>query len=211
MKRLLVLADSLSLPREQPEHCSYDNTWPQLLKRNFIVHQVSIGGATVKELLRQLEYHKAFQPDLVVIQSGIVDCAPRALSKLELEILSRYKLTRKTILKFIQSRATRFRKLRSTSYTPVPAYRATLEAIVSKLPGAQVFALSILPGNSAYEKLVPGIQTSIVKYNNVLQEVFKERYISLDDIDRTGIMSDHIHLNEAGQGDVYEHILTRIR
>ncbi len=54
MKKILVITDSLGLPRKDPEECLFENTWPFLLKKNgFIIHQVSIGGATIDQLYRQ--------------------------------------------------------------------------------------------------------------------------------------------------------------
>ncbi len=71
MKKILVITDSLGLPRKDPEECLYENTWPILLKKNgFIIHQVSIGGATIDQLYRQVAYHKLFNPDIVIIQDS---------------------------------------------------------------------------------------------------------------------------------------------
>src|SRR5688500_17972440 len=95
-KKILIITDSLGLPRAVPEVCSYEQTWPFLLNNaGYQIHQVSIGGATVSELYRQLEYHYLFLPDLVIVQSGIVDCAPRALGKFESLLLNKFIVTRK--------------------------------------------------------------------------------------------------------------------
>lgn len=85
-RRILVITDSLGLPRDYPERCIYSDTWPALLKKDgHIIHQISIGGATVSELADQLlSYHLSFCPDVVLFQSGIVDCAPRAFTRNEL-------------------------------------------------------------------------------------------------------------------------------
>lgn len=85
MKRVLILSDSLALARTKPEICLYEDTYPAFLKKGFEVHQVSIGGATSADLLKQVHYHKSFNPDVVILQVGIVDCAPRFISRKELD------------------------------------------------------------------------------------------------------------------------------
>lgn len=42
MKKILIITDSLALPREKPEICAFEDTWPELLKKNkkFQIHQV---------------------------------------------------------------------------------------------------------------------------------------------------------------------------
>jgi len=39
---------------------------------------------TSSELVSQLSYYDKFEPILVIIQDGIVDCAPRAAKKMKL-------------------------------------------------------------------------------------------------------------------------------
>ena len=77
MKKLLLITDSLGLPRLFPEKTEYEDTYPNLLKKHFIIMQYSKGGGTIIELYEQTGYFKAFEPDVIILQSGIVDCAPR--------------------------------------------------------------------------------------------------------------------------------------
>jgi len=210
MKKLLVLGDSLTLPRNTPEACAYEQTWPVLLKQFYEVHQVSIGGGTVRDIYRQIEYHIAFKPDYVILQSGIVDCAPRALSAFELEVLNKIWLTRKLVLPFVKQNTHFLRKWRNKKYSNPNVYRDFLVKIKKRFSEADVYALGILPGNIEYERTVPGINDSISLYNRLLRDTFAERFISLDNIDANGVMSDHIHLNKLGHEFVFHSVKARL-
>ena len=86
--KILLLSDSIALPRVRPEKVTFEETYPNLLRqKGFKIHQVSIGGATSTTLLSQLHYHIHFSPDIVILQVGIVDCAPRFANKYEIFII----------------------------------------------------------------------------------------------------------------------------
>ncbi|MCX2745192.1 SGNH/GDSL hydrolase family protein [Mangrovivirga sp. M17] len=210
VKRILVLTDSLGLPRELPETCEFEDTWPYLLKEKFLVHQVSIGGGTINDLFRQVSYHKMFKPDIVIIQSGIVDCAPRSLNHFELDFIKRVPFISNIILKLIKKNSKILRKVRGVRYTPPKEFQKKLSQIKMILNDSEIYPLSILPSSEDYEKKVPGITHSIAKYNSILKELYLDKFIDLNDIPREFIMSDSIHLNSKGQKYIYELILERL-
>jgi hypothetical protein len=210
MKRLLILGDSLSLPRLQPEFCGLEDTWPNLLKPQFQIHQVSLGGGTIGDLFRQVEYHKAFAPDIVVLQSGIVDCAPRALSIFELEFISKIWGIQSIVLSFVKKHSRSIRSWRNKTYTSPSLFSNKLNEIKTAFPNSQLIVVGILPPCQEYEKIVPGVSVRIKQYNIILREVGSENFISLDTISRDCIMSDFIHLNKKGHLFVYEKIMARL-
>lgn len=207
MKKILILADSLSLPRLHPEICEYEDTWPYLLKKDFQVHQVSIGGATISDLVRQMEYHKMVNPDFIIIQCGIVDCAPRALSLFELELVKRIWGLRSILLPFIKQNNKWMRKVRNITNTKPFLFKKELKKLLSLNPKTKVLGLGILPANSEYEQIVPGVSARVREYNSILSAVLIKNFISLDQLDRSGIMTDHIHLNKAGQLAVFNRLV----
>ena len=81
------------------------------------------------------------------------------------------------------------------------------EFFIDKFHESEVFALSIVPASSDYEKQVPGITKKIDKYNLMLKNVFGNKYIDLKDIPLKGIMSDHHHLTKEGHQYIYNAIL----
>ena len=74
MKRILLLTDSLAMPREEPELTLYEDTYPYLLRKKYEVFQFSKGGGLMKEFVEQTFYYNQYRPDVVILQIGIVDC-----------------------------------------------------------------------------------------------------------------------------------------
>jgi lysophospholipase L1-like esterase len=210
MKKVLILADSLSLPRLNPEVCEYEHTWPYLLKKEYQVHQVSIGGGTISDLVRQIEYHKLFRPDVIILQCGIVDCAPRALGIFELEMIKKIWGVRAMLLPFIKRNSSAIRKYRNKTYTSPSVFLRSLKEIKAAVPTAIFFGIGILPTSSEYERKVPGITQRVDQFNAILANFLKDYFISVSAIDRELIMTDYIHLNARGQKFIYEKLITHI-
>lgn len=210
MKRILIFTDSLGLPRKTPEPVSVHETWPNLLKQNFEVYQVSLGGATIEDIYNQAHYYTAFNPDLVIVQAGIVDCAPRALSRLESINLNSFWFTRGTLSKIMPKYGSTIRKFRNKVYTPLADFQEFAQKINALFSPVPVFWIGIVPAQSAYEEKVPGISANIWIYNKKLAEIFKNRFIDISAIPPTVISSDFHHLNAAGNAFVAEKILREI-
>lgn len=208
-KKILILTDSLGLPREKPEVCAYEQTWPVLLKQNpdFIVHQVSIGGGTSSDILRQIEYHHSFNPDIVIVQVGIVDCAPRFMTRLELEIIKKIPFLGRRLIKTLNNNAVR--KYRNISYCPPKAFENNIIKIHQTFKDREVYYIGILPATDTYESILPGIASNIKLYNKILSK--QPGFLSMEKISTTCIMSDHHHLNANGHSYIYSKILEQIK
>jgi lysophospholipase L1-like esterase len=210
-KKILIVTDSLGLPRGVPEVCNYEQTWPCLLRDSgFQIHQVSIGGATVSELYRQLEYHYLFLPDIVIVQSGIVDCAPRALGQFESLFFNKFIVTRKLLKLILPRYNTQLRRQRNITYTPTVQFRSYVESIIRKFNGKDLFWIGIVPASDRYEKTVPGIDKNIKMYNELLKQSLGNYFLPLDEIPREGVMSDSIHLNASGHQYIFEKIKNKV-
>lgn len=110
--RVLIITDSLSIPRV---NVSYEETYVYKLKEKFKdieFFHLGFGGATMKDMHKQLGHYYVLKPELIFIQCGIVDCAPRAFSKFESNFITKIKFN--TILrpftKFIK-------RIRNHNYT----------------------------------------------------------------------------------------------
>lgn len=204
--RVLLITDSLGLPRTSPEKVEYEGTWCFLLSERYDVNQFSYGGGTVEELLSQVSYFKMYSPDIVIVQSGIVDCAPRALTKCENHIWNKYKFTR-AILRMCSPWLIRMLRKRGKTYTSIEAFRSSVR-IFNKEFGDKLFWIGIVPSSADYEKKVPGITKNIVNYNKVLLEELGQNMIDLSNMPKDYIMSDFHHLNEKGHKYISERILT---
>ena len=208
--KILILTDSLALPRDTPELVNFDDCWIEILKRNVSninIHQVSIGGATIRCLWEQYLYNKLFYPDIIILQNGIVDCSPRAFTGIEQKIINSNFVTRKIgnfIIPFIKAF---LRKTRNLQRTPLKTYIKYVSMFA--LVEARTIAISILPSSNAYEISNPGITRNIKLYNSVLEKSFEIINISM--FTSRHIMSDHHHLNEAGHELLANLVLNKIK
>jgi hypothetical protein len=199
--RILFLTDSLSLPRvNEEEIVLYEDTYLYKLREEFkesLIVDSAIGGATIKDLYAQVFYYKSFNPDIVVLQTGIVDCAPRAYKKFEKKILVKLGLNSK--LKGL----TRFlRKNRGYTLTKSNKFDYYLSLIEKSFENIPLYSLGILNASDNYESKVPGIKENIEAYNSILEK--HTTYINNTDIPFNGIMKDHHHLNLKGHDLIYQ-------
>ncbi|MBI3519742.1 MAG: SGNH/GDSL hydrolase family protein [Bacteroidetes bacterium] len=210
MTKILVITDSLGLPRPTPEIVKYNETWVNKLSELYRVHQLSIGGGTISNLFSQIEYLKMFEPDFVIIQSGIVDCAPRALTKFESEFFNKFKVTKKILnLYLTKDRTEKLRKKRNKTYTSFEDFEKYLNLFAKEF-GDKLYFVGILPGNENYEKKVPGVVGNINKYNALIQVTAIHNFISVDDFCQDDIMTDYIHLTKKGHQKLFERIVKTI-
>lgn len=197
--KIAVFTDSLGLPRDRPEVVNYSETWVNMLKQNHQIYQVSIGGGTIEDLYNQAVYVNSFNPDVVIIQSGIVDCTPRALTKTESYILNKYKLTQKILKYILKEKTTKFlRKYRRCSYTPLAKFLEYSKMFKATFSNSKVYFIGIVPASVEYEKKVPRVTKSINHYNKKLSEIFKDSFIETSCFASDKLMSDNIHLNTEG-------------
>jgi len=208
--KVLVVTDSLGLPRPVPEKVLPHETWVSLLSKSCDVAQFSSGGATIADLYAQLEYMKMYNPDLAIIQSGIVDCAPRAFSRFENEFINKFRLTRSLSRRLLsRERIVKLRAKRKVTYTPLEAFASFVEKFSKAFP--QVYWVEIAPSNPDYETRVPGITRNIGLYNDVLRKVSGSKTVSLADFSSGDIMGDHIHLTVSGNRKLYEKALALVQ
>lgn len=81
MKKVLCISDSLGLPRPEVK---YEETWIKLLKLKYpeFDYITLFRRALTSSFLSEgnfNEYLKYYDPNIVILQLGIVDCAPRYL------------------------------------------------------------------------------------------------------------------------------------
>ncbi|ELR70591.1 hypothetical protein C900_03572 [Fulvivirga imtechensis AK7] len=142
--KVLILTDSLSLPRAyQGGKVEWEDTYVSLLKRSrqdieFI--QVGIGGATIAELYRALNYYVHANPQLIILHAGIVDCAPRALTNFEKKVVSRLGLE-----KVVKRLSRRLRKARKLTYTSRDNFQKTIRRIKNKFLELPLVSIGIIP------------------------------------------------------------------
>lgn len=210
--RILFVTDSLALPRDKPEVLSYESTYPQLIKKEIPsaeIQQLSIGGATIDELNRASKYYTSFKPDVVIVQSGIVDCAPRTMTKFGRQFWSKIPLLGKGVLAMVSSNAATFRKLRNTNYTKPKDFVKWLSRLNETLADAKIIHIAIMPSSDAYEQKLPGVTSRIEQYNALLAA--NSSKIIGQNMTTDMLMSDHHHLNTKGHQALANDLVVSIK
>lgn len=208
--QVLFITDSLGFPRLEPETVMYEDTYISLLNEEFpqcdFIHH-GRGGATIVDLYKHSSYyHGTLKPDLVFMQCGIVDCAPRALTVVEQQVLSRLPVFGRLFGALVRKYSYALRKARKMTYTPVKTF-AEYVARFDALFG-DVHWIGILPATEAYETKIEGIRRNIEIYNAVLR---RNKYISTDHFCASDIMTDFHHLSGNGHRKMYEALSQVIR
>lgn len=212
-KRVLIIGDSLALPRERPEQVRYDETWPEQLKKTgrFEIIQLSLGGGTIEDLFEQTSYYKHYNPEIVIIQSGIVDCAPRALTQLELRFLLSNRISRLFLSRLLPVNF--LRAHRKITFVDKNKFEEFYKNVILQFKGSKFILIGILPISSDYEKKVKRISKNQVEYNNIIKSLalkFKGKYVNTDSMSKEGIMTDFHHLNSYGHSWIFTTVVDAI-
>ncbi|MDP2399321.1 MAG: hypothetical protein Q8M53_13320 [Burkholderiales bacterium] len=179
------------MPRDT-EQISPWQTYPELLIANlvanspgqkFYLYNRSIGGATVDILhdfyINDCSYFGAKNNQIIIIQCGVVDCAPRPIPKKARTLLGKlHGRIRTPISKLLH--ILRPLLLRSGIF-----WRLTDEGQFSTLlcrwldhaerNYSHVYVINIAPTTSATSRHSPGLQDSINKYNELIKSAVEKR------------------------------------
>lgn len=202
--KVLLLTDSLSLPRKyEGGVVLWEGTYFSQLKKKFPDVEfvlLAMGGITITQIQLALNYYTQVNPDMVILQSGIVDCAPRALGQLEQQIIMKLHLFRLVhpLTKFL-------RKFRNINYTSPKIFEETLLKIKNTFPGKPFIGIGILPGCEAYDVKVPRVSQKITAYNSIIAK--HTIYVDNTDFPREGIISDFHHMNEIGHSTIFQKLV----
>jgi hypothetical protein len=204
--KILILPDSLSLPRSTPEICHHTDKWPERLRK--LGHEVclsAIGGATIKTLFKQTFYFgNTGYFDLVIIQSGIVDCAPPFARQREVKLLKATPVLGKTLHNALNTNF--IRGIRDITYT-IPN---TFKEFVDKFDASYtcpVWYIPVLPASPAYEQRLPGVSKNIERFNQLLPA---ERIIDIKELTSNDLMSNFHHLYSKGNQVITNAIIQKI-
>lgn len=199
-KRVFVITDSLSLPRQSWENCEWDDIYVELLKNRFpkinFIH-LAIGKATSGTLLEQsIRYYCHCTPDMVILQCGLVDCAPRALKSYELFIFKKLRLMR-----FIKKHKETLRSIRKIHYTIPKKFEKNIQSMKEIFHSAAFYSIAILPPQKQHTAIAPGIESQINLYNDILKS--ETNFIQVEDFPNDGYADDNYHMNKIGHAYIY--------
>ncbi|MFN7491383.1 MAG: hypothetical protein ACK5RG_00580 [Cyclobacteriaceae bacterium] len=215
-KRILCVGDSLGLPRNEVK---FEKTWFYLVKYSFPEHEFIAQftrGITTKSLCgdNSNDYLEFYSPQILILQIGIVDCAPRYFKSNSIilklvSILPGYfkRMTWALIKKFVK---------RTPNNADVTSFEFK-ENLTSYLLRAETMKLNrviiIKIGNpgEAMLRQNPLIRDQVINYNKVLNDIsLSFRFVQLIDPLNEGAsglyLADGYHLSEVGHSKVFDEI-----
>lgn len=212
---ILIIGDSLALPRS---NLPYKSTWIYLLKSQFhqydIVDKSDYGATSL--LLNSPDRLEYYKPNIIIIQLGICDCAPRYFKKGTFE----ERIIRLMPENFRKKYISIVKKTRSQSdkraYVGAETFEKNFTDYIKRaidLNIEKVLVVKIGKSGDAHIKANSNVQKSIDKYNMILENISKS-FPKLELIDPIGeyfdvnkiTLEDGYHLNELGHRVVFEYI-----
>ena len=217
--KVVILADSLALPREEVggERC-FEVCYPYLLHESLrdefgkdapLIIERGMRLRTVEAVLtdwhEQVELRNA---DVVVVHVGVVDCAPRVFLRRENNFLAnRPKWMRDPILKFVHEHRPWIIQHRPRVYVPLARFQRHVEEVTQLARTSKVQLLvyiNIVEPPDATEQRSPGFQQNVRLYNDVLARQASESMVRYVDVDKlikaeggSDILTiDGVHRNE---------------
>jgi acyl-CoA thioesterase-1 len=229
--RIVVLADSLAMPRKDVR---FEHTWPYrlaaALREAGVTAEVLNCGArrrTAEMLLADFTEHVVFKrPTHIVVQVGVVDCAPRIFSRRVHRYLNgRWvpSAVRHAVIRYRSARRARIiaRDPLRRVYTKPDRFAAVFEEFGRRLAGLswpiRVYVMPILFDESTLEARSPGFGRNVTAYNEILAG-FTTRHggawIAPDGLlgphRKTAFCSDGIHLSPAGNATLARAVCSRL-
>ncbi len=215
--KFLLATDSSANPRSFPAAMSVrlEETYPYLLREAFkdsVFFQLSFGNITTEDLLSQpMAYLTHWEPDFIIVQSGLADCRPEAFSELEKRVIERLpgaifgKLKRNIQNPKIVRRRQIYR-------VPPQSFRKTLKKFKMVFSKSKIYWLEICaaPG---YEQDRPGIGSRLAEYNKIIKEVYGGGFVCLQEgiLQVDGFNRDHQHWLRQAHRLAADELIAKIR
>ncbi|MEW5715677.1 hypothetical protein AB1462_25410 [Pseudomonas sp. SB113] len=212
MKKVLVLTDSLGLPRLKPSLITDEQCWTYRLadhcSAEFRFRVVSVPGLDTNQLISMVEdYYQSIDADVIVVQVGIVDCYPRAIKKIELSLLLRLPgVLNRYVHGWVKRNYAKLITKRGIRYVQLDQFKANLQRLHEQFPRSQILVVPIAPPSAAYIMKNPCIEAAVAEYNAVLKASFPNGFLADCYPNQVGdiFLSDNHHLNSLGNEHVYK-------
>lgn len=224
--KILAIGDSLALPGHGN---SYEDTWIYKLKQSYTGYDfityfrrqlttdvlVSMGGGFhgPDKLPKGADCLEFFKPDIVILQLGIVDCAPRLLYEFERKIIGQ--LPQNILERYLYIvKKLRERNLNNTFVSP-EKFTTNLREYLHRcavLEVKKVIYIGICyPDNTMIEKN-PTIGESVNYFNKIILQLadeynFLKPIFPLDSRNKQGIYSDGYNPNQKGHSVILNELI----
>lgn len=203
--RILLLTDSLGCPREETD---VSDTWVDKILckwsgKGVTFYTYCVHGLSASRI--DVEYLREIQPDIIIMQIGIVDACRRALGKYEFEIVSRIPLVGNVVKKFCGKYHYLLSAVRNVHYCSRKKFYKAVNQICEESIGKVFFLKIALPGSDLVKKTY-NVEKDVCAYNSIAGTIPK-----LKVVDPYGsrnpnafLLSDGHHLNPLGNELLYK-------
>lgn len=236
--RIVVLGDSMAMPRREGEDCVWwEETWPYLLQQNLVkdglpaeVINCSLRARTADTLSAQdfFEHVELKRPTILIMEVGVVDCSPRVFSKREKKILNFPLIPAKlrdVLIKIRTDNRGKFIKQEPLAkvYTPPQQFQDCLRFFFSQIRKLDqeicVIAMPIVANFERMEIKSPGYFSNAELYNRILETwcaetgaVWIKAAELIADHDKNNLFgSDGYHFSVTGHRKVAEYLCAFLR
>jgi len=215
---IMVYGDSLSMPRWE-ESIQCNNLYSELFRawlekenpnNKVYLYNRSQGGESIRFLYKtfkkDMEYFGDFGEKILILQCGVVDCAPRPIPFVLRRLISIMPINmRNFIIKCIHdNRATLLRMGFKWFITEVfkfkTIYRKWLEEAVPKF--SKIYIFNILPTTNEIESHSPGFSESITVFNRQIAQVIKS-------LNKDNLYLIDVHANCQQSKDHFKNIVNK--
>jgi len=222
--RILIAADSMAMPRAVT---SYEETWIHMLKENFPRYDIidkSERGFSTERLVTAggggVDLLEMYTPDIVILQAGMMDAAPRLFRRQGFEYWFLQNILplrfKKRYIDYIKKH--RGRKPETTYVSPEKfRYNITNYFDRAGKINCRIIALLLAKPNRNLLAKSPHAPINIEKYNTIYREVASS-YPNVmlinpfdDDYDYDSIVIDEYHHNGEGAKIICEKLSNAIK
>jgi hypothetical protein len=215
-KKIMIITDSIAMPRPD---IRYEETWVYLLKKEFPHYDFidrPVRGSTSTRLSPQyggFDLLESYMPDIVILQQGMAECAPRLFHKQSLEyyIVSRIlpPRIREWYIGYVRNH--RGRNPEITDVEP-ERFRANIMGFIKRAKGisARVIIIPILPPAEILLRKSPHILKNIDRFNAIYHEAARSfPNVTIVDpfrseIDINELAVDEIHIKPEGLKMIFD-------
>jgi len=191
-----------------------EETYPYLLRDEFgesTFYQLSFGNITTEDLVSQaMSYLTHWNPDFIIVQSGMNDCRPEAFTDAQKAVINRLSGPLGKIKKYVYLPS--MIRRRQISRVSTPSFRKTLKKFKIVFSKSKIFWLEISAA-SAYEKERPGVGRRIAEYNKIIEEVYGDGIVRIQEgiLDVGGHNIDNVHWLASAHRVVADTLIRKIK
>jgi acyl-CoA thioesterase-1 len=201
MTSIVIVGDSLAFNR--PDSLNNEQRWPALLREKlsgYKVNNLSMGSSTSNRF-KKLPKSLLSADDILIVQIGVVDCAPRLFNRFENKVISILpKPLSKKVIAFFKKRRV---QSSARAYVDPLKFENNLLRLFNKYKDTAIYYIKILPASTKYMSSNPAVSKAIDQYNSIIDvcanKFPKVQLISFNNQNIDDLtLEDGYHLNASG-------------